>query len=1815
MAQMLMGVGSNPGALADMLEEVDDDEDGAESDGLAKRAQPLSYEGLTKRANLYTGFDITTYVGNAFRAATADLTIVSDATIGDYGTTLTFSQNNVPLGTDETLFKLLPPLALPIVQRIVDGAILNVDRVTITEARPTSFTAALQGALTNAGPFDGVVFFPNGLSIFWEGQLLTQAAFPNISLVGDLGSAINVIVEGQIPDVGFFTRFLQYAITNPSFLWNIRGEGIQVAALGIVVPNVTINKDVQLAGLNSLRNQVIINSFDVPANDPAGGLTLTAVSTINNPAQVGVSLSAFGTQIMMGDVGIGPAASDGAFTLQALAVTSVPLVGRIVEQNSDGGLAALSEIFTRFVHNQNTDVIVNGDYAGPPDVVWLNEGIKALSVVVSLPSQDFQVIRLVAIDQLSLFFTIPTAWNPASDSSNTKANFFLPFAIPVDIKSVAGPFIANYQNTQMAVLNIPTSPTLTDVEQRILTVMFTNVPFQVYDPAHTVFSQFVADVTAGEQVTFNLNGMATGVANTGAGTITISDIPFDLNTNILGLQNLNARPANVSNLDVVRGFPTYLMITVLTTLFNPSDITIGAGDIQFSALFQNNVIGNALINNVLLVPGVNEIPTIINYMPIGAQNVASGQLLLENYVQNVTSDAVVQGNSQTTPIPSLLQGLSGITLDAAIPPLFKLIVIQARLVVPRDIAQTSIAQASVMIANPFTATINIINLNAQAVYQGIVIGNINQDLTSNPIVAPGKVTSQSQDVPITLDLDPKVLIRFITAAAATAGVSLGPLPPFFQQVLDLPDTRTTIMPFPDDAAPPNNPTCNSGRAFDTLGAILALLKPLTASIPIQSVVKIDEYQTNLNFIQQPVPVATDNSALYLVGPAGAPLIQLIVNNSVLVVTEANATSLTNAGFTADLAGFLRTDAPADALIEFVDPVLINFMGTDIAEITLPPLCSSPPDGIPNLQARGQLTIINEGAFEDFAYYILTEPNFQWFLHSNTVRVRALGIAFSNVVLEKTIQLDAFDGLRGIVISMFSAPSDAPGRINLVAQAPIPSPAQLGVELGTATFEAFFQGSDIGTISARNLFLAAKATTLSNLDGFLKSQVGNDQGLANVGILFSQFLAGQNSTLTVRGVEVISPASNGQPVKWLTAGFKRFSTDVILPGHIYQIIYSITLSDLTVTVTNPADSYTIPASNNQTLATFSNPFGFGLTPLQAGPAIVLTYQGVDTASIDLPLAPVKAGTSRGPTDIQPLELSFRDQLIRAISRPSFQAFFAKLADTDSATFGLKGTTSVVAGTQIGNPTITGIPFNVTSMLSGINSFNRMAIVSDVAVDDPTNDYIGIHLITTLENPSNLTLYTNQLSLPTLYTTRNVVIGRATIPALSLFPGTNMVMVLFEFMIPGNSSDVQEVLQQYVQPMDFMTSRDNYTIPLQINGAASGQNPTPPLSPYDSLEPALEGVIADTTLSGLATLIALQIDVYIPLTVIAEEVKAVICSIPLINLLPLGLCNGVDTNGNSTATNVYVNAILTAQNELPFDIELSHISTTVDAFDLGNNPYARFDFDFVGANAFTLQAATSTGNPSVPNQKSPLLTNILLINGLVGSLPLIGHNTNIDNWIQAYASGPNGRYFIPGLHYIQHNVPTDYFLGDPNLNVPIDALGSLLDIVKLITGTPLFDALTGLLGGLDPSSLNGILSGLTGDQVPVGQALQTTVCQLLPVLCPTATVGSAAANTTTAANTTAAANPVAAATAAVGGVVAGAGSAIGSIVGASPAATSPAAASPAASSPAAQAASGAAGAVGGVASAAAGVLGLNGRSIPDGDGRARRHVVAARARGDI
>jgi hypothetical protein len=170
----------------------------------------------------------------------------------------------------------------------------------------------------------------------------------------------------------------------------------------------------------------------------------------------------------------------------------------------------------------------------------------------------------------------------------------------------------------------------------------------------------------------------------------------------------------------------------------------------------------------------------------------------------------------------------------------------------------------------------------------------------------------------------------------------------------------------------------------------------------------------------------------------------------------------------------------------------------------------------------------------------------------------------------------------------------------------------------------------------------------------------------------------------------------------------------------------------------------------------------------------------------------------------------------------------------------------------------IPFTfrstfITTTCAGINGFGHTASLGNVTITgsggNGGDQYINADLTTILQNPSNLSLQTNDVSLAVFY--EDVKIGRAVIDVCSFFsksqrgsnsdlqtlnlvPGENTISAEFHYE-PDSANDTtaQSFLSKFIQTGD--------TLPLAIKG-------DPWSSPYPSLVPALEGVSLSSSLNG-------------------------------------------------------------------------------------------------------------------------------------------------------------------------------------------------------------------------------------------------------------------------------------------------------------------------------------------------------------------------------
>jgi len=147
--------------------------------------------------------------------------------------------------------------------------------------------------------------------------------------------------------------------------------------------------------------------------------------------------------------------------------------------------------------------------------------------------------------------------------------FTLPFDLPVDIKALDTNISVSAGGASFAELAIPKEPVRTDVQQRIIYLTFSNVPFAVFGGRHNAFQQFLASTTVSTAESMTLSGEADTDVSTGVGLLSLRGIEFSVNTSIAGLQGLTSKPARVTSLDVNHGFPDYLLIKANSLLFNP----------------------------------------------------------------------------------------------------------------------------------------------------------------------------------------------------------------------------------------------------------------------------------------------------------------------------------------------------------------------------------------------------------------------------------------------------------------------------------------------------------------------------------------------------------------------------------------------------------------------------------------------------------------------------------------------------------------------------------------------------------------------------------------------------------------------------------------------------------------------------------------------------------------------------------------------------------------------------------------------------------------------------------------------------------------------------------------------------------------------------------------------------------------------------------------------------------------------------------------------------------------------------------------------
>lgn len=212
--------------------------------------------------------------------------------------------------------------------------------------------------------------------------------------------------------------------------------------------------------------------------------------------------------------------------------------GRLIHQDSQQGLDAVTQVFSNYLAGKSSSLTVkgvSGSGANGP-VGWLTTAFKSISIDnVTLPGPDKvpELIPSITLDDMKLDFT-KEAYAPIAGSNHVRAQLKNPFGFPLTISSLNMDVDISCQNQRTAHMHIPDVPSSTD-PQGVINTAFSNVPLQVDDGAHDLFNGFTKSLTESNSVTFGMSGSANSVAETAVGSLKLHNITYNVQSSLNGM--------------------------------------------------------------------------------------------------------------------------------------------------------------------------------------------------------------------------------------------------------------------------------------------------------------------------------------------------------------------------------------------------------------------------------------------------------------------------------------------------------------------------------------------------------------------------------------------------------------------------------------------------------------------------------------------------------------------------------------------------------------------------------------------------------------------------------------------------------------------------------------------------------------------------------------------------------------------------------------------------------------------------------------------------------------------------------------------------------------------------------------------------------------------------------------------------------------------------------------------------------------------------------------------------------------------------------
>ncbi|KAJ3340370.1 hypothetical protein HDU93_007095 [Gonapodya sp. JEL0774] len=654
------------------------------------------------------------------------------------------------------------PLALYVIapkiaQSAIDGSSLTFESVVITNAQNDQFTLRTLGKIKDTGPFSARITFPENITVSYKGKNIAQIPMSPLDASPGSGAVINSTVQARVLDSSAFGSFSQEMVLLPVFDWRLQGSAT-VEALGRTFSGLSIDKTVTFKGFSGLRN-ISILSFDLPGNDPNGGIKIILQTLLVNPSTISIAMGDLTFNVSLGGNFIGTTVSTS--TTIAAGNNVLNMSGRLAPGVNE---SQVSQLFTDFVAGKASALTVIGTDVQPP-ISWLRQSFVGLTLPVTLPAKAANIITGIETKTISLTFDPANPWSPKMTSPQVLADLEMPFAFPLEIRTVRMVISMLSSGAPIASISSGWLPATSHFNgsRGTMAVDLQNANMTISKEQQPAFSAFLnSTLFATGNVPAPISITADSVASTAAGNITISDIKFSTDLQLVGIQGLAASPVNILAFNIIGGTTDYMEMTLTTTIVNPSNIEIVmSSDVILVLLYKGQVVGTVTLPRLTIKIGDNVINATAKFSPISTAAKAAGSQLIAAYIGGIDTTVEIQGSSNSTLITPLVPALSSLALSSTLPGLKSKLLVNSRFMLTDSTVTDFIAKSGFDATNPTSAPLTITHITGQLLRGGTILGSIDTGL--NLFIAPGS-TARSPA------LDTKIVLNQASANAIVAAL-------------------------------------------------------------------------------------------------------------------------------------------------------------------------------------------------------------------------------------------------------------------------------------------------------------------------------------------------------------------------------------------------------------------------------------------------------------------------------------------------------------------------------------------------------------------------------------------------------------------------------------------------------------------------------------------------------------------------------------------------------------------------------------------------------------------------------------------------------------------------------------------------------------------------------------------------------------------------------------------------------------------------------------------------------------------------------------